>query len=85
MGLKLGKILKGALSIVDKAVLGGVIGNLKEDTASNPKGKLDYNKLMKNGLASIVLLVLLYLLATGKISFDEFSSTLQESKDLLQN
>ncbi|WP_252937095.1 hypothetical protein [Roseivirga pacifica] len=83
--MKLGKVLKGALSIVDKAVLGGVIGNLKEDTASNPKGKLDYNKLMKNGLVSIVVIVLVYLLATGKISVGEFKELLQESKGVLQN
>lgn len=72
MGLKLGKILGGVLKVVDKVALGGVIGNKNKDTAESPKGQIDKMSLIKGILFSVAMLVLLYLLVTGKISFDEF-------------
>lgn len=70
--MKLGKILKGALRIVDNAVLGGVITNKRENNEAAPAGSFDHQRLIGQIIAGIVTLVFLYLLATGKISFDEF-------------
>lgn len=80
MGLKLGKILKGAVKIVDQALLGGIISNKKDNTVEYPTGRIDYARLIGGIASSLALLVFLYLLATGKISFDEFKEGIEATQ-----
>ena len=84
MGLRIGKFLGKVLKVVDKVVLAGAITNVTEDTAQNPRGRIDLVQIRKNIIYPIVLLILLYLLISGKIDFDQFEKIL-ESADGLQN
>lgn len=82
MGLKLGKILKGVVKVADQAVLGGVLSNKGEDTSDAPRGVVDKVKLFGSALSSLAFLILLYLLLTGKIDFDQFKEAVDASKEL---
>lgn len=80
MKIKLGKLIKGAGKVLDGAVLGGVIQNKKGYTDDSPTGQVDKVRLFGGVLSSIALIVLLYLLATGKISFEEFQQGIEAVK-----
>lgn len=65
-------LLKKVGTALDTALLGGVIFSKNSATDESPAGSINKPALLGGVISSIALLVLLYLLATGKISFDEF-------------
>jgi hypothetical protein len=80
MGLKLGKILKGIVKVADTAILGGVLSNKNSDSPDSPKGQIDTSALIGGIASSLALIAFIYLLATGKISFDEFKEGIELTK-----
>ena len=72
MAIKIKGILKVVGKIADGALLGGVFQNKNSEAPDSPVGHTDKVKLIGGVVSSIALLVLIYLLATDKISFDEF-------------
>ena len=52
-------------------MLGDVIENITEGTFDAPEGTLDKNKLMFQVLRIAILCVLLYMVFSGKIDFEE--------------
>lgn len=71
------RVAKGALKVVDSALLGGAVDNVLEDSKENPVGKVDYSKLIRTILASTIPVVLLIALFAGWI-------TLEQLKELLK-
>lgn len=71
-GMKKKGLLKKVFQFVDSAVLGGVFQNKQSSTDSHPTGMVNWPHLIGGVISSVALGVLVYLLATGKISFDEF-------------
>lgn len=80
--MKLGKLLKGAVSIVDKVALGGILKNKSTDTADSPKGKVDVKDLIIGGVVSLCCLAFVYLLITGKITFAQFIEGVESVKEV---
>ena len=62
-------LIKGALKTVP--ILGDLVDNLTEGTFDAPEGVLDKNKLIFQIVRITILVVLLYLVFSGKIDFDE--------------
>ena len=62
-------LVKGVLKSVP--ILGDVVENITEGTFDAPEGMLDKNKLMFQVLRIAILCVLLYMVFSGKIDFEE--------------
>ena len=62
-------LLKGVLKSVP--IIGDVVENLTESSFEAPEGMLDKNKLMFQVLRIAILCVLLYMVFSGKIDFEE--------------
>ncbi|MCE7996416.1 MAG: hypothetical protein HEP71_30845 [Roseivirga sp.] len=73
-------LLKTIINVVDSALLGGVLQNKQSSTESHPVGAVNWPHLIGGVVSSIALGVLVYLLATGKISFDEFQEGVKTVK-----
>ena len=62
-------LIKGVLKSVP--VLGDLVDNITESTFDAPEGVLDKNKLIFQIVRIAILCILLYLVFSGKISFEE--------------
>ena len=62
-------LIKGVLKSVP--FVGDVVDNITEGTFEAPEGVLDKNKLIYSTVRLIILCVLLYLVFSGKISFED--------------
>ena len=73
-------LLKGAVHVTDSALLGGVIGNIKEDLTGvdgTEEGELDWNKLIRTLLASTIPVILLIALLSGQIDLETLKTLLR--------
>ena len=68
---KIGKLIKGIAGIADNAFLGGVISNFKEKAEGFPEGKINWGKVVATVISSTIPIILLILLATGKITMED--------------
>lgn len=67
------KVLKTIGQIVNHGLLGGVLTNKKTVTSDSPIGSWDKPALAGSIFSSIVTIVVLYLFATGKLTFDQLT------------
>lgn len=72
-------LIKGVLQSVP--FVGDVVENVTEGTFQSPEGNLDKNKLIFQVIRFAALAVLLYLVFSGKISFEEA----ENAKEFLNN
>jgi len=75
------KIFKVIKNIIDAGLLGGMLSNKKANHPDAPAGSVNWGAVVGGIASSIALLALVYLLVTGKITFDEF----KEGQELLIN
>lgn len=71
------KVAKGIMKVADNALLGGVVGNVTENTEANPKGSVDYSKLIRTIVASTIPVILLIALLKGWISVEQLKELLK--------
>lgn len=71
------KVAKGIMKVADNALLGGVVGNVTENTESSPKGSIDYSKLIRTILASTIPVILLIALFAGWIDLEQLKELLK--------
>ena len=80
MALRLGKIIKGIVKVVDTAILGGVLSNKNSDSPDSPKGNIDVATLVGGVVSSLALIAFIYMFVTGKITFEELKEIIEMTR-----
>lgn len=70
-------ILKTVGKVADNIALGGVVTNAIEDTAENPKGKVNVNKLIVTITSATIPVILLVALLCGVIDVEQLKELLK--------
>jgi hypothetical protein len=73
-------VVKGAVHVTDSALIGGVVGNIKEDLTGidgTEKGELDWNKLIRTLLSSTIPVILLIALLAGWVDLETLKTLLR--------
>ncbi|TNE75109.1 hypothetical protein EP331_00035 [bacterium] len=68
------KLLPKILPFLDKVVLGGAFQKKAQELPNSPAGEFDKSSLVKAIGGRVILLVLVYLFATGKLTFEQLES-----------
>lgn len=72
------KLLPKILPFLDKLILGGAFAKKAQDLPNSPVGHLDKASVIKHALGRLIVAYLVYLFATGKLTFEQLESLIEQ-------